>query len=183
MQSLKVITATSILTGLLAAPLARTMIEATSETPPPLCQPQKVPWRRRRDIQELPDDAALPGLVAIREAYLAGAIPLLGNRPIELGLSSYTPGSHATLEARAGRHRVAVTAYAKDAAPEAALYEALATAGLAGDDRVVASRAISGCWSLAGWRDPRRRIWSRAGTANAPASWRRAGCSVRPYCR
>ena len=136
MQSLKLITATSLLTGLLAAPLARTAIKARSETPPPLCQPQKIPWRRGRDIQELPDDAALPGLVAIREAYLAGAIPLLGNRPIELGLSGYTPGSRATLEARAGRHRVAVKAYAKDAAPEAALYEALATAGLAGDSQV-----------------------------------------------
>jgi aminoglycoside phosphotransferase (APT) family kinase protein len=74
--------------------------------------------------------------VAIREAYLAGAIPLLGNRPIELGLSGYTPCSRATIEARAGRCRVAVKAYAKDAAPEAGLYEALATAGLSGDTGV-----------------------------------------------
>jgi len=131
MQRLKLITTPALLTGLLVTPLARTASQA-GKAPAKLYQPQKAPPRRRRATAELPDDSALPGLMAIREAYLAGAIMFPGNRPIELVLRGYTPGSRATLEARAGRHRVAFKAYPENSAPEAALYEALATAGLAG---------------------------------------------------
>jgi hypothetical protein len=84
---------------------------------------------------ELPDDPALPALAAIRTAGLAGVLPALGleSHPVELVLCGYSPGSRATLEARAGPRRFAVKAYAEDPAPEAALYEELAAAGLAGD--------------------------------------------------
>ena len=49
---------------------------------------------------ELPDDAALPGLAAIRASGLAAAMPALGldDRPVELTLRGYTPGSRATFE-------------------------------------------------------------------------------------
>ena len=87
---------------------------------------------------DLPDDPAMPALAAIRAAGLAGAIrvPGLGDGPVEFLLRGYTPGSRATFEARAGARRVAVKAYAEDPAPEAALYEALAAAGLGGESDV-----------------------------------------------
>jgi aminoglycoside phosphotransferase (APT) family kinase protein len=83
---------------------------------------------------ELPDDAALPGLAAIRSRGLAGAIPALGlgGDPVGLALRSYSPGDRATLEARAGDRRLAVRLYAEDPAGEAELYQALAGAELAG---------------------------------------------------
>jgi hypothetical protein len=86
---------------------------------------------------ELPDDPALAGLAAIRAVGVAGALPALGldERPVEVLLRGYTPGSRATLEVRTGRRRLAVKAYAEDPAPEAELYRALAAAGLsAGSD-------------------------------------------------
>jgi hypothetical protein len=88
-----------------------------------------------RPILELPDDPALPALVAIRTSGLAAALPTLDvgsddpQDPVELRLCGYTPGSRATLEARSGRRRFAIKAYAGDAAPEADLYRALAAAG------------------------------------------------------
>jgi hypothetical protein len=82
---------------------------------------------------ELPDDPALPGIALIRDACLAGTIPVPGGGPVQFLLRGYTRGSRATFEERVGRYRVAVKAYADDPTPEAALYEALATAGLAGD--------------------------------------------------
>jgi len=83
---------------------------------------------------ELPDDPALPGLAAIRAVGVAGALPALelDERPVDVALRGYTPGSRATLEVRAGRRRFAVKAYAEDPAPEAELYEALAAVGLVG---------------------------------------------------
>ena len=86
----------------------------------------------------LPDDPALPGLSAIRAVGLARAIPALGlgDGPIRLTLYGYTPGERATLEARVGQRRFAVKIYAEDPASEAALYQALGTAGLAGDTGV-----------------------------------------------
>src|SRR5207247_10170188 len=60
-------------------------------------------------------------------------VPGRGDGPVEVVLRGYTPGSRATFEARAGARRVAVKVYAEDPAPEAALYEALAAAGL-GDE-------------------------------------------------
>src|SRR6266567_9039088 len=87
---------------------------------------------------DLPDDPALPAFAAIRASGLAGAIPALGlgghsTQPL---LRRYHPNSRATLEARVGHRRLAVKAYAQDPAPEAALYEALAAAGLSGDTGV-----------------------------------------------
>src|SRR5205823_7126498 len=81
---------------------------------------------------ELPDDPALPALAAIRALGLAAAIPGLGldDRPVELTLRGYTPGSRATLEVRAGDRHFALKLYAEDPAPEAELYEALAAVGL-----------------------------------------------------
>ena len=83
---------------------------------------------------ELPDDPALPGLRAIRAIGVAGALPALelDERPVEVALRGYTPGSRATFEARAGDRHFAVKLYAEDAESEAELYEALAAAGLVG---------------------------------------------------
>jgi aminoglycoside phosphotransferase (APT) family kinase protein len=80
---------------------------------------------------ELPDDPALPGLVAIRAKGLAGAIPALGldGGPVETVLCGYTPGRRATLDARTGEQRVAIKVYADDPAQEGELYEALAVDG------------------------------------------------------
>src|ERR1044071_575651 len=81
---------------------------------------------------DLPDDPALPGLVAIRESGLAAALPTLdvvGDDPIEMRLCGYTAGSRATLDVQSGRRRFAIKAYAADAEPEAALYGALGAAG------------------------------------------------------
>jgi hypothetical protein len=84
---------------------------------------------------ELPQDRALPGLMAIRRLGLARALPALGlgDGPVELWLCGYTAGERCTLEVRAGDRHLAVKAYAEDPSPEAALYEALATAGLAAE--------------------------------------------------
>lgn len=84
--------------------------------------------------RELPDDPALPGLMAIRNLGLARAIPALGlkDSPVELINRGYTAGSRITLEARAGARRFAVKAYADDPSNEAALYQSLANAGLTG---------------------------------------------------
>src|SRR5438046_5810768 len=104
-----------------------------------------IPCVRKKDwpggvkaTDDLPDDPAMPALAAIRAAGLAGAIrvPGLGDGPVEFLLRGYTPGSRATFEARVGGRRVAVKAYAEDPAPEAALYEALAAAGLGGESDV-----------------------------------------------
>ena len=87
---------------------------------------------------EFPDDRTLPAIEAMRAAALTGAIrvPGLGDGPVEFLLRGYSPGSRATFEARSGGCRVAVKAYAEDPAPEAALYEALAAAGLGGESDV-----------------------------------------------
>ncbi len=87
---------------------------------------------------ELPDDAALPALAAIRAWGLAVAIPALGldDRPVELTLRGYTPGSRATFEVRAGGRHFALKLYDEDPEPEAELYEALAAAGLASEGPV-----------------------------------------------
>ena len=91
-----------------------------------------------RMTTQLPDDPALQGLMAIRAAGSAGAMPALDLNEcrVELLLHRYHPGKRATLEARAGHRRLAVKAYAEDPAREVALCEALAAAGLAGDSGV-----------------------------------------------
>ena len=91
-----------------------------------------------RRTSEIPDDAALPALVAMRALGLAGAIPALGldGSSVQLVLRRYHPACRATLEARVGSRRFAVKAYAEDPAPEARLYQALAAAGLTGESGV-----------------------------------------------
>src|SRR5438046_2045243 len=90
-----------------------------------------------RPTADLPDDPRLPGLMAIRDRGLARAIPALGLEQggggVELVLCGYHPGARATLDARVGQRRFAVKTFADDPAPEAALYQALGAAGLAGD--------------------------------------------------
>src|SRR5438045_9650151 len=109
-----------------------------------LSQANGVPFLRRPDhasrrppvraSNEFPDDPALPALGAIRAMGLARAIPSLGlpDDPVELILRAYKPGARATFEARVGSRRFAVKAYASGASSEAALYDALHAAGLAG---------------------------------------------------
>ena len=83
----------------------------------------------------LPNDPALPALLAIRALGLAAAIPALALEAFsaEFALRGYTPGSRATLEVRTEERRFAIKAYAEDPAPEAELYTTLADAGLTGD--------------------------------------------------
>ena len=87
-----------------------------------------------RATSEFPDDPALPALGAIHAMGLARAIPSLGlpDDPVELILRAYKPGARATFEARMASRRFAVKAYASGASAEAALYDALHAAGLAG---------------------------------------------------
>src|SRR5437667_11284567 len=94
-----------------------------------------------RPTADLPDDPRLPGLMAIRDLGLARAIPALGLEEGggggggggELVLCGYHPGARATLDARVGQRRFAVTTFADAPAPEAALYQAVGADGLAGD--------------------------------------------------
>jgi len=106
---------------------------------------------------EVPDDPALPGLAAIRTVGLAHAIPALGlgADPVELRLCGYTPGERATLAVRVGDRQFAVKAYAEDPAPEAALYEVLAAAGLA------PSGPGTGLANTSGVRVPPLVAWER----------------------
>src|SRR5205814_1833496 len=87
---------------------------------------------------EPPDDPALPALAAIRALGLAVAIPALGldDRPVELTLRGYTPGSRATFEVRAGGRHFALTLSAEAPGPEAELDEALAAVRLVGEGPV-----------------------------------------------
>src|SRR5512140_1514245 len=82
----------------------------------------------------LPEDPALPGLMAIKKLGLARALPALDlpDTPIELINRAYTAGERITLEARTGGRRFAVKAYADDPTGEATLYQSLACAGLSG---------------------------------------------------
>src|SRR5438876_5885440 len=125
---------TLLITSLLVASLSH-LVAAKAETKPSKSYVRRKPWPGGVNATtEFPDDRALPALEAIRAADLAGAIRAagLGDGPVGFSLCGYSPGSRATFEARAGGRRVAVKAYAEDPAPEAALYEALAAAGLGG---------------------------------------------------
>ena len=132
---------------------------------------------------ELPDDPALPGLRAIRAIGVAGALLALelDERPVEVALRGYTPGSRATFEARAGDRHFAIKLYAEDAESEAELYEALA-AGRAGGrgarPRATAPRsrphvATAGHWvarradGVRAHQEPAGRACRRAGRALA----------------
>ncbi len=93
---------------------------------------------------DLPDDAALPGIVAMRALGVTRALGLarallalgLEDAPVAMHLVGYSPGERATLEVRVGQRRLAVKAYAADPTPEVVLYQALAAAGLSGDSGV-----------------------------------------------
>src|SRR6266581_6106600 len=129
---------TLLITSLLVASLSQPII-AKGEIKPSIPYVRKKAWPGGvKATNDLPDDPAMPALAAIRAAGLAGAIrvPGLADGPVEFLLRGYTPGSRATFEARAGGRRVAVKAYAEDPASEAALYEALAAAGLGGESDV-----------------------------------------------
>ncbi len=101
-------------------------------TPYPVGQRPKAVLASASEAGSLPDDPALPGLMAIRELGLARALPALHlpDEPIELINRAYTAGERITLEARVGQRRIAVKAYADDPASEALLYQTLADAGL-----------------------------------------------------
>ncbi len=90
-------------------------------------------WKKNN--RQLPDDPALPGLVAIQQLGLARALPALqlADAPVELVNRGYTEGSRITLEARVGGQRFAVKAYADDPTDEAVLYQSLTDAGLTGN--------------------------------------------------
>src|SRR5256884_5720007 len=87
-----------------------------------------------RATSEFPDDPALAALGAMRAMGLARALRSLGlqDGPVELILRAYKPGARAAFEARMASRRFAVKAYASGASAEAALYDALHAAGLAG---------------------------------------------------
>src|SRR5438067_13089446 len=99
-----------------------------------------------RASSEFPDDPALPALGAIRAMGLARALPSLGlpDDPVELILRAYKPGARATFEARMASRRFAVKAYASGASAEAALYDALHAAGLAGQSGARESGGMQG---------------------------------------
>ena len=71
---------------------------------------------------DLPDDAALPGIVAMRALGVTRALGLarallalgLEDAPVAMSLVGYSPGARATLEVRVGQRRLAVKAYAED---------------------------------------------------------------------
>jgi hypothetical protein len=100
--------------------------------------PQTFRDRIVKTTTELPEDPGLPALLAIRTAGLARTFPALGldDHAVELSLCGYTRGKRATIDARVGHRHFAVKAYAEDSASEAALYEALASAGLASESGV-----------------------------------------------
>src|SRR5437667_347900 len=93
---------------------------------------------------DLPDDAALPGIVAMRTLGVTRALGLvralfasgLEDAPVTMQLVGYSPGERATLEVGVGQRHLAVKAYAEDPTPEVVLYQALAAAGLSGDSGV-----------------------------------------------
>lgn len=95
--------------------------------------------------KEIPDDPALPAIAEIRSAGLAAVFPALGlgKEPVEFQLCGYTPGARATFEARTETRRLAIKVYARDPAPEIALYEALAASGLAGTSGVRVPRLLA----------------------------------------
>ena len=139
---------------------------------------------------ELPNDPALPGLVAIRASGLAGALPALrlDHEPVQLLMHRYHPGSRAAIEARAGQRRFAIKLYAEDPSPEVEIHEALAAAGLAGDTGVRVPPLLA--WDRAlqvmviGWLDgPSVAQMIQAGQGEragaVAASWFRRAASLR----
>jgi hypothetical protein len=131
MKAPEFVTAISLIAGLLCGSLFDVDAEEEKKKNGKRGPEKKVQFRRMNGAAEFPDDPTLPALEAIHAA--CRATNGVGSA-IELRMCGYTEGSRATLEARAGDHRVAVKAYAEDdnATREAALYQAL-DASLAGD--------------------------------------------------
>src|ERR1043166_651053 len=121
MKRLSSITVASVICGLFGAPTEARAKEKERKTSKHHGLKKEVLWPMRT-IGELPEDPALPALVAIRAACLAegDGPPGSGDCTVELRLCGYTPGSRATIEARVGPRRFAVKAYATDPAREAA---------------------------------------------------------------
>ena len=145
-----------------------------------------------RPTADLPDDPRLPGLMAIRDSGLARAIPALGLEQggggVELVLCGYHPGARATLDARVGQRRFAVKTFADDPAPEAALYQALGAAGLAGDSGARVPPLLA--WDhdlrvlVIGWLEgPTAHDLVSRGRVATPASWPRSGCGAPRPCQ
>jgi aminoglycoside phosphotransferase (APT) family kinase protein len=134
-EPLPPITAVSLIPGLVSVLLPDLAADEPIPRTPGPSSAERAPLARFRAVTDLPDDPKLPALVALRDACRTDAPPEadLDGRTIEFLLCGFSPGTRATFEARAGSRRLAVKAYAEDAAPEAALYEALAAAGLGGD--------------------------------------------------
>lgn len=119
-------------------------------------------WKKNN--RELPDDPAIPGLVAIRNLGVARALPALhlGDGPIDLINRGYTEGSRITLEACAGDRRLAIKAYADDPSSEALLYQSLTDAGFTGGARCQAPALLL-------WERPLRVLvigWLEGPSAN-----------------
>ena len=115
--------AIALITSLLLTSPAALLAKMAKKKVPRPHLPRNTLLIRRRDATELPDDPALPGLAAICAACL-GESELVagpGAGPVEFLLRGYTPGSRATIEARAAGRRVAIKVYARDPAPEARL--------------------------------------------------------------
>jgi hypothetical protein len=94
-----------------------------------------------RTAGELPEDAALSGLMAIRRLGLSAAIPALGipdDAEVELRVLAHKPGLRAALLATTRDQRHIIKIVDGDPSDEAALHRAFADAALAGDsgDRV-----------------------------------------------
>lgn len=100
----------------------------------PVGQRPKAVLASTNQASGLPDDPALPGLMAIKALGLARALPALNlpDEPMALINRAYTAGERITIEARTGLQRIAVKAYAEDPTSEAVLYQSLADAGLSG---------------------------------------------------
>src|SRR2546421_7052171 len=77
----------------------------------------------RTPATDLPDDAALPGIVAMRALGVTRALGLarallalgLEDAPVAMHLVGYSPGERATLEVRVGQRRLAVQAQGRGA--------------------------------------------------------------------
>ncbi len=121
--------------------------------------PNKIQQEPTSGTTALPEDAALPALAAIRSRGLAGVMPTLGlgDCSVQLLMRRYHSGRRAAIEARAGPHHFALKLYAEDPSAEAAVHEALAAAGLAGDSGVRVPPLIALdrrlCLMVIGWLD------------------------------
>src|ERR1041385_3725492 len=95
MKTSKAIGVASLLTSLRGAPLPELADDEGDKKAQKRAPLKKVMLKRMKAASELPEDLALPGLVAIRAACQAGAFPSqgTGGHPVELRMRGYTAGS------------------------------------------------------------------------------------------